>query len=625
MSRPEGASAGRASYLAGIPYPLDAAGVLSELSGEDSFVFLETGLLTPGNERSWLFSKPVGELRLERPGDAERFISSLETALGDGLWAAGWLSYELGYLLEKRLAPCLEGRAPSVPLAWLGLYKGPEVWTHGGGEGGRLGPVPKVAGLLEELGPCTPKERYLSSVARIKDYIARGDTYQVNLTFRERLSFRGAAEELYLAMRARQAVSYAAFVRAEGVEVLSLSPELFLRVEPPWALARPMKGTAKRGRDLEEDERIARALSKDVKNRAENVMIVDLIRNDLGRISEPGSVRVPELFRVERYETLFQMTSLVEARLLPETGAGRLLRALFPSGSVTGAPKIRTMEIIRELEPSPRGVYTGAVGFFAPDGRSVLNVAIRTVQISKGVAELGIGSGITWGSDPEGEYEESRLKARFLLEPPEPFRLLETLCWRPGEGYALLEEHMERLRNSAWYFGFFWREGEVRRALSSFAEGLPRRAHRVRLLLGRDGEIGLEAAPLEPPPQEALVVPVTEGLPPLEDPFLYHKTTRRAAHDEALARARRKGAFDALWVDEEGWVREGAISNVFLETPSGLATPPVRAGCLPGTLRRALLREGRAYERPIRIEELRGGRFYIGNSVRGLIPARLLE
>ncbi len=383
------------------------------------------------DQRGWceggslLFSRPKRVLAVEHPDGIPPLFSALEDALSEGLYVAGWLSYEAGYLMDEGLSGLLqrdllqpiEGALYRQPLAWFGIYEAPMVLDPAsckGPFGADAQGVPPVDILLDFS---ISRSDFCRNIERIHDYIRSGDTYQVNYTIQGRFRSNMPARQLYLALRGRQRVGYGAFINCgRGLRILSFSPELFFIKAGGRLCSRPMKGTLPRGADPDEDARLLDMLARDAKNRAENVMIVDLIRNDLGRIARTGSVRVPELFKVERYETLIQMISLIEAELSGRPSWQEIFEALFPSGSITGAPKIRTMEIIQELEQGPRGIYTGAIGYICPSGDGVFNVAIRTIEMRGEEGRLGVGAGITIGSEPEKELEETVLKARFLTD-----------------------------------------------------------------------------------------------------------------------------------------------------------------------------------------------------------------
>ncbi len=563
----------------------------------------------------YLFRRPRKILTFEGE-EPEEFFREIEKAVKAGFYLAGFLTYEFGYHLEEKLKPYRERRPEAVPLAWFGVFETPEpfkIKTSPGGTGVRL------SDLTLNLSP----EAYQEAISRIKSYIASGDTYQVNYTLKYHFRFEGAPRELFFRLLRKQRVRYACLFETPNFSVLSLSPELFLQRKGSILRSSPMKGTAPRGRFPEEDREIARWLSEDRKNRAENIMIVDLIRNDLGRICEKGSVWVPELFKVERYRTVHQMISTVEGRLREGTAFHEIIKALFPCGSVTGAPKIRTMEIIAELEAEPRGVYTGALGFIKPNGDFVFNVAIRTVVLKGNRGEFGIGSGIVWDSDPEEEYRECLLKARFLTEDPPEFALLETLRFEPGQGFIRLERHLARLKRSAAYFTLPFPENRLREGLQKLERKLSERT-RVRLLLSEWGEVCLETGPLKDFSRPIRVGLKRRTFSP-DSPFLFHKTTHRPWYEEARREAERLGVTEIVFFDEKGRLTEGTISNVFLEIDGRLYTPPLSLGLLPGILRETLLETGRCREKEIHLSDLWRGRLYLGNSVRGLIPVEVVE
>jgi len=629
-------------YVTGRPYPLDAARVLEGLNDRDCFVFLETSRVAAEENTSYLFLNPIKILTAYGLDDLEPLYKSMETVLDRGYYLAGWWAYEWGYALEPKLWHLLDTPRPKAPLVWLGVFENPKIWIHR--FDAPFCPLKNIPNIRENLGPLeleVTKDQYVKTINCIKDYIACGHTYQVNYTLRGKFNYTGLPSDLYLSLRARQSVSYGAVIRNRKKWLLSLSPELFFRLEGQKIWSKPMKGTLKRGRTTDEDCELARFLANDPKNRAENIMIVDLLRNDIGRLSLPGTVRVPEIFTVERYKTLFQMISRVEGEIRPDTSWHKIFNALFPCGSVTGAPKIRTMEIISEIESSPRGVYTGAIGFISPQRKAVLNVAIRTVVLDGESGELGIGSGITIDSDPEREYDECILKAEFLTNSlclsstkkggsGKDFSLIETIRWDPGrgeqeviKGYFLLERHLQRLSRSAHYFAFYLDLEKVRRELAEFAKGLysKRKSHRVRMLLERDGSIDISASVLSAQ-EKQVCFDLSLKTVDSQDPFLYHKTTCRPLYTEEYQRAKTCGLFDCVFANERGELTEGTISNIFLDIDGELVTPPVSSGLLNGTFRQNLVEQGNAGEQVLYPDDLKKARaIYLGNSVRGLLRA----
>ncbi|HJT26443.1 MAG TPA: aminodeoxychorismate synthase component I [Pyrinomonadaceae bacterium] len=444
------------------------------------------------------------------------------------------------------------------------------------------------------------RDEYDRSVSRIRELIAAGDTYQVNYSFPLTSSFKGDAFAWYQDLCVAQGAQYSVYLDLGRYKVLCLSPELFFERRGDRVVTRPMKGTVRRGRWPAEDRELAQWLANSAKDRAENVMIVDLLRNDLGKVSVPGSVRVTSLFDLERFETVWQMTSTVESTLREGTTLVDLMGALFPCGSITGAPKIRTMQIIRELERFPRGAYTGAIGLLQPGGDCVFNVAIRTVVIDTetGVANFGVGGGVTIDSTAEREYEECLVKSRFLHSKPEEFQLFESILLEDGD-YFLLEDHVARLNQSAEYFGFIGTR--INADLERIALENPSGSLKVRVVLWKDGRIEIQVTPLgELKGVELATEPVDSS-----DRFLYHKTTRRPGGDGLV-----------FW-NERGEITESSIANVVVSIDGELCTPPRESGLLAGVFRNHLLAQGTIKERVITIDEFQNAReFYLINSVR---------
>lgn len=621
--------------------------LLGHLREQDSFVFLETTKVTSEDYCSYLFINPVTELICKGGDDPGAFFDKAESYLRKGFYLAGWFAYELGYLLEPKFNTDLHG-SEGTPLAVLGVYKRPHIYDHRDGTFRGAGFWPTNQAYNEDNMPPyaiddvrlnQSKKDYIQNIQRIKAYIESGDTYQVNYTLKYRFTFSGSPEALYRTLRRNQSVSYGAYIKTSTRSIMSLSPELFFEKQGRKCIVRPMKGTIKRGRTSEEDRELSDFLKSDIKNRSENIMIVDLLRNDLGRLCEMGSVKGMSLFNVEKYETLHQMTSTIGGTLGPKISISDLFRAIFPSGSVTGAPKIRTMEIIRELESEQRGVYTGGIGFFSPDGSAKLNVPIRTVVLENDKGEMGIGSGIVYDSDAEKEWDECLLKGNFLTRPVPEFRLIETLLWKPEHGYWLLDEHLERLLNSANYFGFGASRDEIIASLQSCAEFFPTASHqRVRLTLAKDGTLTCTSIACPPP---AAISPdefssVAKSLPRIiiseknadsQSPFLFHKTTQRQIYDTERERALQKGYFEVVFTNEKGEVTEGAITNIFIKKDNQLFTPHLACGLLNGVFRQYLLKKmgpDRIREKVLRLIDLKeADAIYLGNSVRGVVRVAL--
>ncbi|MEY4237860.1 MAG: aminodeoxychorismate synthase component [Pseudomonadota bacterium] len=585
-----------------------------------------------------LYRDPLELVIARRAEDVSAALDRIEALRAAGHHLAGYIAYEAGLALEERLAPLAGARTgANGPLVWVGACAGSveiaaaaiPAWLakHGGSGPARIGP----------LDPALSAGAYGQVFAALQEAIAAGDIYQANLTFPLTGTWRGEPLAIYAALRPAAGAGYGGVVFDGSHWLLSFSPELFFAEQDGAATVKPMKGTRPRGRDAAQDAALAAELAGSVKDRAENLMIVDLLRNDLSRVAEAGSVRVERPFAVESYPTVHQMVTTVRARLQPGTGAADMIRALFPCGSITGAPKIRAMELINMVERDSRGPYCGAIGRIdAPkvDGTSdaAFNVAIRTLRLTpvennSGTAVLGVGSAIVADSEALPEWRESLVKGGFVRSSASGpsaagFDLIETMAFTPDGGIPLLEFHLERIKASAAELGFAFDRHAVRNAIQAlcFEADAP---SRVRLVTARSGAYTLEISPLpEPFPQPALCavmrLPVDSG-----DWRLRHKTSDREFYDTGLRAARAAGAAEALFLRDDGLVTEGCITNLFVERDGRLLTPPAQLGLLPGVLRRSLIEAGRAVEAELTLDDLAGG-FLIGNALRGLVPARLL-
>lgn len=539
--------------------------------------------------------------------------------------AAGFLSYEAAPAFDDALRIRADETRNAFPLLWFGLYPAPRLVTlpepFDQTQGKAASPKPALT-----WSPTIDRESYNAAIARIKDRIAHGRTYQVNYTMRLQTDFDADAWNFFLHLAQTQN-NHAAYVNAGRFVIASASPELFFQLDGGTIACRPMKGTTRRGRTTLEDREQARWLKGSEKNRAENVMIVDMIRNDLGRIAKVGSVHVPELFTVEKYPTLWQMTSTVRA----ETNASltEIFKALFPCASITGAPKVSTMRIISELETTPRRIYTGSIGYIAPNRKATFNVAIRTALVDRETrtAEYGVGGGIVWDSTSADEYAEALLKARVLTEEAPQFSLLETMLWTPEEGFFLREKHVARLLDSSDYFDFpFTRRSGVtpplqqKEIIETYLDEIPSEftsPHRVRLLLDKDGNLSREAKPFQSSDdQHPLKVALAKTPVNSNDVFLFHKTTKREVYDSA--RRDFPGCDDVLLYNESGELTEFTIGNLVVEMDGTFHTPPVSCGLLPGLFRAHLLESDQVKEKVIRVDELGGCKnVFRVNSVRG--------
>lgn len=578
-------------------------------------------------ELSFELSNCVAEFSAVAVDDVQAVIQAAQGAASAGFWAAGYVAYEAAPAFDDALhvrTRTIGDPFEELPLAWFGIYRDrQDVAPLRRRESG-----PSGYGLSSWV-PSVTEDEYRIAIEDIHESIGRGDTYQVNHTFRMRAAFSGDANELYRDLIVAQRGEYGAFIDTGRFQVLSASPERFFRLRGRHIDVRPMKGTTRRGRWSAEDEALATELQASEKNRAENLMIVDLLRNDLGRVAEFGSVKVDELFELERYETLWQLTSQIGADVRSDVDLPAVFDALFPSGSVTGAPKASTMQLICDLESTPRGVYCGAIGYIAPEGHEAgahFNVAIRTVVVDRdgSMAEYGTGGGITWDSTHGSEYEEALLKARLLHAGKESFELLETLRWEGGE-YLMLEGHLDRLADSAVYFGFTFSQDSVRKALDANAPAAE--SARVRLRQGRRGDVAVEIPEVEllpfvDSPQDLNFglhqVHVSLAETPIDssDVWLFHKTTRRDVYDGARAEA--PGVDDVLLWNRLGNVTESTIANVALRFGNVWITPHLESGLLGGVYRAELVARGVLEEAPVPVSDLeRADEVALINSVRG--------
>jgi para-aminobenzoate synthetase / 4-amino-4-deoxychorismate lyase len=586
----------------------------------------------------WLhFSNPYRLITAETLQDVLPVLREMERLVQTKNWyAAGFVSYDAApafdpafrtpdspdvddastglhepWTLHAPQSRCSAG-ARGFPYVWFGLYPAP-----------RLVDLPMPVGSKEILDwrPTVCHESYNAAIADIKEDIAYGRTYQVNYTMRLQTEFKGNSWEFFLHLAQKQN-QHAAYIDTGHYVICSASPELFFQLDGNSITCRPMKGTARRGRTTTEDQEQSEWLKQSVKNRAENVMIVDMIRNDLGRVAEIGSISVPQLFETERYPTLWQMTSTVRART--DASLVEILTALFPSASITGAPKVSTMGIIAQLESTPRKIYTGTIGYVAPQRRAKFNVAIRTALIDRErqMGEYGVGGGIVWDSTSANEYTEALLKARVLTEQQHLFSLLETILWTPENGFFLREKHIARLIDSAAYFDFPINRENLEDDLEAISSRfqLPQR---VRLLLDPDGTLRFESSPFAVSlAKRALHVGIATAPIDSKNVFLFHKTTQREAYDSA-----RKGCEhldDVLLYNEQGELTEFTIGNLVVELDGQLLTPPLSCGVLAGTFRAHVLETGQVLERRLPVEQLAHcTKIFRVNSVRGWQTAEI--
>ena len=572
-------------------------------------------LLQHGN--GWLrFEKPVEVLTARTPNELFRCLEKIETS---GLWAAGFVSYEAAGAFDDALKTHQSGK---LPLLCFGLFHPPSHERFGATGTYKLG----------NWTPSVTRGEYAGAIAAIKEHIAAGDTYQVNYTFRLNADFSGSPFDFFCDLAEAQQGRYAAFIETDKFAICSASPELFFELKDGVIISKPMKGTMPRALTAEADRAVAEALKNSAKDRAENIMIVDMIRNDIGRVAEAGTVETLSRFDVEKYPTVWQLTSTIQGKLSQRReGAKRekalfgklsdsaplrenftdVMRALFPCSSITGAPKAKTMEIIRSLEKGPRGVYTGAIGFVAPDGAAQFNVAIRTAVIQNGKAEYGIGGGIVWDSNPEEEYREALSKAAILTKKMPEFQLLETMLWEDGKIF-LLERHLKRLADSAEYFDFTIDAAAVRDSLCDLKFDEPKR---IRLLLDKAGKFEIQNFEIKRGEDTASTLAIAKEPVDSGDVFLYHKTTNRSVYEKVEADF--PDADDVLLFNERGEITESCIANVVVELDGRKVTPPVSCGLLSGTFRDELIAKDEIEEGIITPTDLkRASAIWLINSVR---------
>ncbi|MEM7666522.1 MAG: aminodeoxychorismate synthase component I [Pseudomonadota bacterium] len=602
--------------------------------GEHSpFVLLDDARAGDGAADALLYERPAEVFVAYHPADVDRVLAEAETARTKGRGSlAGYVAYEAGLALEPKLAPLADARSGAMgPLVWLGLFDAPTRVT--------ADQVPEWLAARSHgpasIGPLDPQLSpggYVEAFEALREAIHAGDIYQANLTYPLAGSYRGDPIALYASLRSAAQAGYGGALYDGSHWLLSFSPELFVALDRGQAKVKPMKGTRPRGADEAGDVALAEELATSVKDKAENLMIVDLMRNDLSRVAVPGSVKVEAPFAIESYPTVHQMVSTVRAQLAPGRNAGDLVRALFPCGSITGAPKIRAMELIDTHERDPRGPYCGAIGRIDEGGDAAFNVAIRTLRLTpiengQGSAVLGVGSAIVADSNAMAERRECEVKAGFARRATPELTapscdLIETMCFTPEDGIALLELHLERMKRSARALGFEFDRHAARNQIQALCFELEEPA-KLRLLASRSGATSLETGPMPPPFKDALkVIALPNPLDP-SDWRLSHKTSDRGFYEDALTAAKSMGAGEAILVRDDGLVTEGSFTNIFVERDGVLLTPPATLGLLPGVLRAYLIEKEQAREAELTLDDLTDG-FMLGNAVRGLFKGQLI-
>lgn len=552
------------------------------------------------------FSNPIHIFETNKLNEVTTVLEKVEKATSDGFYAAGYVSYEAAPAFHPAMHVQTAGE---MPLVWFGIFN-----------------EPQKAPLLQEKQEAysvstwtmaSSVERYKEGIQQIKTAIEEGHTYQVNYTERLSAKFTGSDLAFYRQLARNQQADYGAYLNMGRFRILSASPELFFKVQAGKLTAKPMKGTAPRGRTTQEDQQYVNALLASEKEQAENLMIVDLLRNDMSQLARKGTVQTKRLFTAETYPTVHQLTSTVTAELKENTTVLNWFQALFPCGSITGAPKISTMKYIAALEQTPREVYCGAIGFITPDKEAIFNVPIRTVVIDreKERACYGVGGGITWDSTSEGEYQELQTKAEVLTAKRPVFSLLESLKLEDGE-YPLLSYHLARMKNSAEYFHFPGNKSIAEKALVELAQENPKGTHKVRLLVDSKGAVKVHSQhilPLTKPVKCTMAKTAVDS----KNPFLFHKTTHREVYDK-VSEGLPKEIFSVLLWNEKQQITEFTIGNVVLEKDGRFFTPPTECGLLAGTFRQQLVDQQKIEEKIILKKELADyDAMWLVNGVRG--------
>lgn len=566
----------------------------------------------------WLFENPVAEVKARQISDVRKAFQEAEEWRRQGFYLAGYVTYEAAYgLIEKKIKSQHELNQPLLQF-FVFSEKKVKNWSD-------ISSLPiSSPSLLSHFQDNMGFEEYQGKIQELKKYFISGETYQTNFSLRRRFQTSMSSEELYSRLREKQKVSYAAYLQMPGASILSFSPELFVKKVGSHLTARPMKGTVPRGNTPSEDESYRQFLLNDEKNRAENVMIVDLLRNDMGRLAEAGSVRVENLFEVQTFETLHQMVTTIHAEIDPQTPLLKIFENLFPCGSITGAPKIRTMEIINALEKEPRGIYTGAVGFVSPENDFCFNVAIRTLaEKSSGQYEIGLGGGILFDSSEESEFKECHLKGQFVSRLNEDVFLFETFLFGGSHlNFEKLSPHWARLESSSQFLGFPINRNQienfVKKELSPYSESL----HRVRLRAFADGSLKMEATPWEDQSLGGAIM-ASEHRVNSADILLQHKTSLRDFYEEEYRKAQESGCYEIVFFNERDELTEGSRHNIFIRKGSVWKTPPISCGLLPGITRNQTMKDLKAQESVLKIDDLyRADEILLTNALRGRVSVK---
>ncbi len=572
-----------------------------------------------GKSDSYLFLKPKEIITIKSLRNLDEKLNRIDNFISDGFVGYSLMNYEAGYLFEKTLYKFLPKNEKLIEFFF---YDKKDVHRIKSSE---IDFNEHEKFVIKNFGLNTTKNEFIKSIKKIKSYIEEGDTYQVNYTLKGKFNFVGSFQNLFANLVFNQSAKYTSLINNGNKIIISLSPELFFEIEERKIISKPMKGTSQRGVDLPDDSLLKYQLGASSKNRAENVMIVDLIRNDLGRISEYGSVKVKKLFEVEKYESVFQMVSTIESKLKKNIRFSDVIKNIFPCGSITGAPKIRTMEIINGLEKEKRGIYTGSIGLIRKDKLS-FNVPIRTLCIDKktGKGEIGLGSGIVWDSVAEAEFEETKLKGKFLTEPTKPFEIIETMLVE-NKKIFLLDEHLDRMQKTAEFFLFVFNRTKIDKSLNEIIKNLDNKKYRLKIALNKWKRLNHFVWPINKESKEVNVI-ISAKVIDSQNKFQYFKTTNRKLYDEEYKEYSKRGYFDVIFLNEKNEIAEGSITNIFVYMNNEIFTPPMSAGILPGVYRKhfmkniSIVRERKFYLQDL----LEADKIILTNSVRGEVVVNKL-
>ena len=551
---------------------------------------------------SYHFLKPFEIISVKKKEELDTVFKIVQKLTDKGYYGYSLINYEAGFLFEEKLSHLQSSDYEKLIQFFffdkrnVNQIKSSEIITTD---------FSNDKYSVKNFKLNRSETQFFDDIKKIKNYIKEGDTYQVNYTVKGKFSFSGSCSAFFENLLFNQSAKYSAFINNNKEIIISVSPELFFHQKNRNIISHPMKGTTRRGHNQTLDKIAETELMKSEKNCAENVMIVDLIRNDFGRICRYGSIEVPELFTIEKYESLFQMVSQVRGKLRKKIKHFDIIQNIFPCGSVTGAPKIRTMEIINEIENNKRGIYTGSIGLIKPE-EFKMSVAIRTITINKQTGDgiMGLGSGIVWDSNPKSEYEEVLLKSKFLTEPLDYFEIFETMRYENGQ-IKFIDDHIERMKSAAEYFLFKFNEKKIRKQIDkSIAELDKQKIKKIRLSLAKWGEIRVDVSDIAKPAKDILVI-ISQNKINSTDKFRYFKTTNRKLYDDEYKHFSSKGFFDVLYLNKKDEIAEGSRTNIFFRKGANWFTPAIESGLLPGVYRKYFIEtHPDISEKNIRIEDL---------------------